>query len=140
MKHIFYKVILVLIVFAFASNLMVIILMVYPYDILDIPAIANIVSTTIKKGELLQYIGFMDKKVNIPSKQECYFQDGIRYNLPSRWTNRPIGLYKENVLIDIPKTLPTGTTYTYCCDITYQPNPFQSKSYSWCTIDFNYIE
>jgi hypothetical protein len=111
-----------------------------PYDILDIPPVAAITDNTVQKGGYLIYKGYMNKKLQYPSTQDCYFIDSVQISVSTKETNRPVGEYWEDVAVYIPKILVVGDVYIYRCNITYEINPFRSVRYTWQTKPFTIVK
>lgn len=100
-----------------------------PYPVTD---------TTVQRGKTLTYIADYCKFIDAPAEVTRSFSDGLSFATPQTTTNLPNGCHKQQVTIEVPKSIPPGT-YRLDIQLDYHLNPLRTASYHFKTVDFSVI-
>ena len=114
--------------------------LLYPYN----PLVINqrplpIVNKEVKKGDIVEYTFDYCKNTDMHTHVNKKFSDGIEFALPEYDLSNPSGCRVQNIVTEIPHTLPEGE-YIIVATYTYDVNPLRRIVIKTHTEKFKVVE
>lgn len=111
----------------------------YPFDIAEIHSPYKVLTPIVKAGENLKYQANSEKKLNFPADVACYFEDGVVYKLPERYSDNRVGVNTSILEITVPSTL-QPSKYRLHCEINYKIGNIRTIQYEYFTEYFQVVK
>jgi len=124
--------------FILIALLAYIVILVYPFKVVEYRGPYKVETPIVKAGENLRYKRNFQKLMPIAGYLHCTLEDGIIYALPDKISNWPVGEYHDSIEITIPQSIPPSI-YKYHCTVTFTLFGFREVVHEFYTEEFRVV-
>jgi len=135
MNKVFDRVVMSAMTILLIALLAYIVILVYPFKVVEYRGPYKVETPIVKAGENLRYKRNFTKLISAQGLLHCTLQNGIIYALPDKQSNWPVGEYHDSIEITIPQTIPPSK-YQYHCTVTFVLFGFRNVRHEFITEEF----